>query len=389
MNQFDDIRPYHDSEVQPVLKKLISDPEFLDLIGVLRFSGWYTAFRFVFRPLLKWRLMSHMADINSITDFQLVVEKYLIKMIHTTTSEFTVEGLDKLDPTQNYLFMSNHRDITLDPAFTNYALYHALGSTLRIAIGDNLLSKPFASDLMRLNKSFIVRRSISKPRELLSALKKLSSYIWHSLKVDHEHIWIAHREGRAKDGMDKTDPAIIKMLTIAKPKDIVFADYITSLQIVPVSIAYEYDPCDIDKARELRLMTENQEYVKAKYEDLTAIGKGISGNKGCVHLSFGQPLKGEFNDVEDVARMLDQSIMNQYKLHATNVLAFNRIFGKEKWEEAKKLIFENNTDVAFPEIDSLAEKIFVERMNTVPLEEQKNVLSMYANPILHKLELIQ
>ena len=136
-----------------------------------------------------------------------------------------------------YLFISNHRDIAMDPAFVNWVLYQNGFKTLRIAIGDNLLTKPFASDLMRLNKCFIVNRSATSPREKLKAAKKLSAYMHHSLTQDKSNLWIAQREGRAKDSLDITNPAIISMLALNKPKQEAFGDYIASLNIVPVSIS--------------------------------------------------------------------------------------------------------------------------------------------------------
>ena len=163
MSDYDDIRPYHDDEVRQVLQRVIADDEFIDLAGQLRFSGWYTKFRWMMRPVVRRYFQHRSARIHSIQDLQGIVEQYMARMIEQTTSGFSVSGLDNVDLSQPHIFMSNHRDITLDPAFTNYALYHEGGATLRIAIGDNLLSKPYAADLMRLNKSFVVQRSISKP----------------------------------------------------------------------------------------------------------------------------------------------------------------------------------------------------------------------------------
>ncbi|NNC55548.1 MAG: cytochrome C oxidase Cbb3, partial [Pseudomonadales bacterium] len=251
MSNYDDIRPYNDDEASAVLRRVIADNEFIDLVGGLRFPLWYSRLRWLLRPLVRHHFRRKIRDLRSIEEVQLVVEQYVERMLEHTTTDFSVVGLNKHSLATPHLFISNHRDITLDPALTNYAIHHEGGDTLRIAIGDNLLSKPYASDLMRLNKSFIVRRKISKPRELLASLKILSRYIWHSLHVDNENVWIAQREGRAKNGMDRTEPAIIKMLAIARPKELGFADYINSLRIVPVSISYEFDPCDALKAHEL------------------------------------------------------------------------------------------------------------------------------------------
>ena len=173
------------------------------------------------------------------------------KMIDTTVSGLSVSGLDQLSPDQSYVFVSNHRDIAMDPALVNWVLHLNQHQTLRVAIGDNLLTKPYVSDLMRLNKSFIVNRSATAPREKLKAAKHLSSYIHHSITEDRQNIWIAQREGRAKDGLDRTNSAVIGMLGLSKAKPVPLADHIKTLNIVPVSISYEYDPCDEAKAKEL------------------------------------------------------------------------------------------------------------------------------------------
>src|SRR5690606_26049105 len=188
-------------------------------------------------------------------------------------------------------------------------------------IGDNLLTKPYASDLMRLNKSFLVNRSETAPKKLLVALKKLSAYIYYSIVVEKSNIWIAQREGRAKDGLDRTEPAIIKMITLAKPKEISFQDYIRSLNIVPVSISYEWDPCDIAKASELHAKRSQGSYEKGEHEDVQSIAKGISGFKGNVYVAFGDVLIEDYPDAEAVAAELDRQILRNYRLHATNYAA--------------------------------------------------------------------
>jgi len=386
MPEFDAIRPYNDEEMLPVFRRVIADNEFIDLIGYLKFQAVYKWLAWIFRPILRYMLARNIKKIATIQDFQLIVENYLGKMVKETTSGFNVFGLDQLNFSEPYLFMSNHRDITLDPALTNYALFHHGGTTLRIAIGDNLLSKPFASDLMRLNKSFIVQRSISKPRELLKALKTLSSYIWHSLKVDRENVWIAHREGRAKDGIDKTDAAIIKMLAIAKPKATPFCEYIKALKIVPVSISYELDPCDAMKAHELAMLSEKNEYIKAEHEDLESIGRGIQGEKGNVTLVFGEPLSGEYNDADEVAAALDRAIVSNYKLQQTNFIAYGILNGDEALRlaidqlDAKKTALEG-------EISPEKIAAFKARVAVLPNQEQQFMLHMYANPLINMLEM--
>jgi 1-acyl-sn-glycerol-3-phosphate acyltransferase len=386
MSEFDDIRPYNDDEMLPVFRRVIADNEFIDLIGRLKFPKFYNWAKYALRPLLRCMLARNIKKLATIFDFQRIVERYLGNMVKTTTSSFKVCGLEHLDFTGQYLFMSNHRDITLDPALTNYALFHHGGKTLRIAIGDNLLSKPFASDLMRLNKSFIVQRSITKPRELFRALNKLSRYIWHSLKVDGENVWIAHREGRAKDGIDKTEAAIIKMLTIAKPKTMAFGEYIRELKIVPVSISYELDPCDAMKAHELAMLSEQNEYIKTEHEDLESIGRGIQGDKGNVTLVFGKPLRGDYADAEAVATALDHEIIANYALQKTNLIAYALLNGDDALQSAKSQLDKQTKELA-DNITPDAIATFKARVNELPPQERNFILQMYANPMVNLLGL--
>jgi len=249
ISDFDDIRPYNDNEVRPVLDRLFRNDEFIGAITRLRFPRLASPLGFALRPLVRAVLRHQLVRVRDVHDFQMIVERYVTRMIASTTSSFTVSGLERLNRKQAYLFVSNHRDIALDPAFVNYSLHHDNHDTVRIAIGDNLLTKDYASDLMRLNKTFIVKRSVKGPRELLAALRKLSAYIRHSITVDNHSVWIAQREGRAKNGVDQTEPAILKMFALSAGKGVSVGAALVDLKIVPVSISYEYDPCDLMKAR--------------------------------------------------------------------------------------------------------------------------------------------
>lgn len=387
MTDFDDIRPYNDEEVLAALARIVNDDECLNLIAGIKFPNLFKAFPWLLRPLLRWNLSRRVKGIQSVYDFQLIVESYLSSMLAKTTSGLSISGLENINLNGAYLFVSNHRDITLDPALTNYALHTKGSKTARIAIGDNLLSKPFVTDLMRANKSFIVRRSLSGPRELLKSLKNLSAYIWHSLKVDNENIWIAHREGRAKDGLDKTEPAVIKMLAIARPKSVEFAEYIQQLNIVPVSVSYEYDPCDAMKARELRLIEESGSYTKVEHEDMESIGKGIVGDKGHVYLHFGEQLQGDYPNADAVAEALDKAIIKNYRIQATNILAYELLYGKDKLAEAFALanMFSDEERVCS---DSDRER-FHQRIADMADEDTLCALNIYANPIVNRLKILQ
>ncbi len=290
MQQFDGIRPYSDEETGPTIHRLVNDSGFLDMVG--RFKSPMLA-RFapaVLRIFIRRWLVRHFGHYNQVDDLQAGLSSYVGDLIENTTTRVTTSGLEHLDKTRAHLFISNHRDIVFDPMVVNYLLFNNGFHTTRIAIGDNLLANRVFAEMMRLNKSFIVRRNMTSPREMRDAYITLSAFINHSIETNHS-IWIAQREGRAKDGLDRTDPAIVKMFYMSRKKSgLSFAEATNTLNIVPVSIAYEYDPCDIDKARELETKARTGSYIKAEGEDTEQIMRGLTGFKGHVHVHFGAPI---------------------------------------------------------------------------------------------------
>jgi Acyltransferase len=380
MSEFDDIRPYYDHEVRPTLDRILADPELIQAVTHLTFPKTENWLGWLWRPLVGAKLKSELASVQNVHGFQQIVEKYMTKMINSRVKSVTFSGLDKLDKSKPYLFISNHRDIAMDPAFVNWVLFHNNSNTLRIAIGDNLLTKPFASDLMRLNKSFIVNRSAKAPREKLKAAKHLSAYIHHSIVNEHSSIWIAQREGRAKDGCDKTNSAVLGMLALNKPKTESLADYIHSLHIVPVSISYELDPCDAAKARELYLQKTQGSYQKEEHEDVRSIAMGISGQKGNIHLAFGQEMNADYQDNDDLVAELDQQILNNYVLHATNCFAYEMLFN-----QIPNVKYSDRQIAYDPAILVEEKAAFVERMHAIPEAHREIALAIYANPVKSKL----
>lgn len=378
-DQFKDIRPYHDHEAKAVINRIINHPELIDAISQFRFPKIHQPLGFILRPLIRRKLQQQFSRINNVRDFQMQIAGYVTRMIKTTTSGFTVTGLDQLPTDGACLFVANHRDIAMDPAFVNYALYQNNSSTVRIAIGDNLLQKPYVSDLMRLNKSFIVKRSAKGVREMMKSLTQLSAYINHSLLEEKHSIWIAQKEGRAKDGIDSTDPAIIKMFFMSRKKKKdgpAFSDVMNELRIVPVSISYEFDPCDEQKAKELHAVATEGSYNKAQFEDIRSIVAGISGFKGKVHVHFGNPLQGELNSADQVAEKIDQSIMDHYQLFDSNWLALEMLGGYEHISGK-------------PQISDNSRQNFKQRIESYSEEHRPYVLKMYANPILNSRGLLK
>jgi len=376
MDQFKDIRPYLDHEIRPVLDSLLNDREFILGVAGFYYPRLTRLMPFLVTLLAKLRLESQVKRVNSVASMQDVVATYMDKMIEDTTTGLTHSGLDKLDHSHTYLFMSNHRDITMDPAFVNYMLYHNGFETLQIAIGDNLLKKPFVSDLMRLNKSFIVRRSL-KGRELLKALDLLSRYI-HDC-IDNQHnVWIAQREGRAKDGVDKTDPALIKMLARGD-KELPLGESIASLHLVPIAISYEYDACDQLKAEELHKIETTGKFEKTDQTDIQSIVTGMMGFKGHVHVTFGEELKPGTNDPDEIAGRIDSQILANYRLYDSNYIALELLAesGEVTIPPSVKLAGGHN-------ISAIARKDFETRLSGLDKELHKHFLAMYANPVISR-----
>lgn len=374
-DRFSQIRPYHDDEVRPVLDRLLANRELVGAVTRLRFPHCVGPCGFVMRPLAALYLRHQLGAVDDVKSFQMVVEKYMTAMIEKSTTDFTVSGLEHLDASQPCLFIGNHRDIVLDPAFVNYALHSGGHETVRIAIGDNLLTRDYVADLMRLNKSFIVRRSAKAPRQMLAALQELSAYIAHSVLTERAPVWIAQREGRAKDGWDRTDPAIIKMIALAKPREQSLAAYIGKLNVVPVSISYEWDPCDADKARELHLRATQGSYEKAGHEDVASIAQSIMKPKGAVHVSLGQPLAGDFAHPEAVAAEIDRQVLSLYRVHDSNLAAYRRL--------------RHSLPAGFGDGSTLvaADAELDVRLAAVPPEYRPYLLTMYANPLFNRAEL--
>lgn len=359
---YQEIRPYNDSEIGPAITRLINDKEFIDAILNHRFANYSNWLQGALTPFVKVYLKFKWAKLRSVYDIQVEIEKYLTKVLKETTNGVTYSGLEALDKDTAYLFVSNHRDIAMDPALVNYGLHHNNHKTVRIAIGDNLLKKQCVTELMRLNKSFIVKRSAKAPRELMKALSLLSAYIKDSLDSGNS-VWIAQKEGRAKDGNDSTDQAILKMFHVNGRKNKVpFNDYIKSLRIVPVAISYENDPCDIAKAKELHAKESLGSYEKSEFEDINSIIQGILGHKGKIHVAFGNVINDEFNDPESLANEIDKQIHQLYNLYPINLLAA---------DEPNDLV---NEDV---------KKSFSEKLSLLTENEQAYLVNMYAKPVLN------
>ena len=367
---FAEIRPYSNLEAPAVMERLTQDAELAETVARWQFPRLHAVLPGLATFAGSIWLKVAANRLATVEDLQNLIAPNLSRMIKRT-SRFSVSGIDGLDLSPARVYLSNHRDIVMDPAYANYALHRAGATTLAIAIGDNLLSKPWVADLMRLNKSFVVKRNVSGPRALLAATKLLSQYIRDSVCSTRNPIWIAHREGRAKDGRDLTEPAVIKMLALSRARGEAPEAVLTELNIVPLVISYEVDPCDALKAAEL---AAGGEYVKAEFEDVSSIARGITGEKGCVHLHFGEPLPANLS-VEGVVAAVDQQMAEHYRLYQTNRWAW-------EWLHSERV----PDAIVFHE-GSMTEQSFRARLDSVPDEHRRWLLTMYANPVSRRLAL--
>ncbi|MNZ44729.1 Acyltransferase [compost metagenome] len=375
MGEFEAIRPYADAEVRPVLERLLTDDAFLSTLTRYRFPRLAGPFGWLLKPVIAHYLRREIQGVDSVATLQDKIEAYVDRSIERASDGISYSGLEHLQKGRPYLFLANHRDIVMDPAFVNYALYHAGMPTPRIAIGDNLLQKPFVSDLMRLNKSFIVHRSLTGRREKLAAYQTLSAYINHSIRVDGESIWIAQAEGRAKDGDDRTDSAILKMFHMSR-KDEAFADVLGELHVVPVSISYEYDPCDQAKARELYIRATTGSYSKAPGEDDASIALGITGYKGRVHIGFSPEIVAVDADAKLLAHSIDQAILGNYRLFPVHYLAY------AMWDQRDPQLQVPPAAERFDAAElARAEAEWQRRLAACPEEQRPYLIMQYANPV--------
>lgn len=383
----DDIRPFPDEEVNTVIQRLIGQRAFLHLVGRFRIGKAYTLAPPVFRLWIWLRLRAIFGGIHSVEALQECIAPFVDRGLRRTTRDIAWSGLENLDASRASLFLSSHRDIVLDPALVNYTLYQCSMSTTRIAIGDNLTDNPMVADLMRLNKSFIVRRNLSTAREMRDTFMALSHYIRDSLSQGHS-VWMAQREGRAKDSVDVSDPAIIKMLYMSYKRDGLSLDEaVRALRIVPVAVSYEFDPCDSEKARELEERYRTGSYEKRPSEDIESIVRGVSGQKGRVHVAFGSPLEPQgLERPEDVSQAVDRQILSLMRFYPVHYAAALKLV-----EHGVIDALPESLQRAMPEDTELrrAHRFLDERLDPQPPALHPWMLGIYANALLryHSLPL--
>ena len=374
MDPFKNIRPYTDAEVAGVLQSLVNNPSVLKALIGFQFPGILAKAPFV-KFIVKQKLISQIKTIHTIDDYQMIFKDLMEKVVKESIASFEVNGLEKLNKNENYLYISNHRDISLDAALLALHLHKSGFRTFNIAVGNNLMEESWASDLFRLNKSFIIQRSGGTKKEIYSGLSLASQFIYQSIFRDNTSVWIAQKQGRAKDGVDATDPAMLKMIHLTERKLQSEASYFNSLKVVSVSISYEYDPNDKLKAKELDLSQSNNEYVKEKDEDLKSIANGIIGMKGNVSINLSEPMKfAEADDYQTISNKITQSIISSYKLHQSNYAACNL------------LGIDFTQDSYCSEEIAEAEKELNQRVKSLEIGARSKLLEQYANPVIRKMQ---
>ena len=376
LKQFDAIRPFEPEELPEVFERLITDEQFRSVIGV------------VFPNIPFEAIAQKMRQCKTNLDFQVAFCYGFLKDLLSKASKGCDIDVSNVDITRRYTFVSNHRDIVLDSALLDVLLIDAgFKTTCEIAIGDNLLAAPWIKDLVRVNKSFIVERSAGV-REMLMSSKRMAEYMHYVIEKKNDNVWIAQREGRAKDSNDRTQPSILKMMAMGGTGSII--ERLMQLHIVPLAISYEYDPCDFLKAMEFQLKRDVEGWKKTKQDDVISMRTGIMGYKGRIHYhaapcidEFLKTLdpdmpKGELFDT--IAAYMDKQIHANYQLFPCNYIAADMLAGNDNlaanYTAEDKAAFEKYLESRLAMID-------IPNKDEAFLRER--ILTMYANPAKNKL----
>ena len=371
--EFEDIRPYYDDEIKLVATKLITDPVFMQLINYL----W---------PSMTFEdVKQKLAKVNSSQDFQLeFMHGAIRKVLELSATELSSSGFEHLDKTKSYLFVANHRDILLDAAILQVLLVEHGFQTSEISFGSNLKEKGFINEFVKLNRMFTVLRDGSS-KELYEISRILSAYVRHTLVDKKVSLWIAQRNGRTKDGCDITQNGLLKMLNISGKKT--FSENFQQLNIVPLTISYEYEPCDYLKTQETYLANLNTKYVKSPGEDLNSIITGIKQFKGKIHLTVGKPIEkkdlvaidvfeNDNDKIKAFAAMLDKLIYSNYKTNPVNFIAADILEKSykraDKYNSEEKQSFINYIEESLKKIKGEREQV------------KQLFLKIYATPVLNK-----
>lgn len=373
--EYDEIRPYVPEELPQVFEELIADPEFQAVMS------------YAFQGMPFEQIAGAMRASKTNLEFQKALVYPFVKgIIKKLSTEFTL-SYDNKEQLANALCISNHRDIIMDSAFLCILYVEAIGNTVEIAIGDNLLIRPWIKKLVRVNRSFIVQRSASI-REMLASSKRLSSYIHYTITERKQPIWLAQREGRAKDSNDRTQEGLIKMLSMYSNGDII--DALKELNLAPTAISYEYDPCDYLKAKEFQQKRDNPEWKKSPMDDLVNMKAGMFGFKGGIHYHVAACINEEIDAIDRslgknektaaVARIIDRHIHSNYKFWPINYYFYELMTGDARF--ADRYTTEDKA-----KLDAYLQGQ-IEKIDLPDRDDEfcrARILEMYANPVKNYL----
>lgn len=376
--EFSDIAPFNDKMFKEKMKELVAEPGFEHAVRYIMPDVDYPAF------------VDGLLKIETQSDFQRrVMGNFLEELAKKTTNGIEIDGIENCSPRRNYTFITNHRDIVLDASFLNLCFIRAGMPITQVAIGNNLLIFEWIADLVKLNRSFIVKRDVKRV-EALDAARQLSAYIHYTIATLHESVWIAQREGRAKDSNDMTQESLVKMLSPAGDGSV--KDNLLGVNLCPVSISYEFDPNDYLKAREFLLRRRDPEFKKTQRDDLFSMETGILRNKGRVMFRVGRCINDRLVDfpsddrlevIREACRLVDQTIHCGYEIYPCNYIAYDELSGKKdfasRYSAADVESFDRYINAQLDKVDvadvTAEERDFMRGM----------MLTMYANPLKNKL----
>ncbi|MBF6628457.1 MAG: 1-acyl-sn-glycerol-3-phosphate acyltransferase [Proteiniphilum sp.] len=379
-NSFDDIRPLRDDEVEATIEKITSDIYFRQtVVPYIETATWKN-------------LIQTMKRCKTVYDFQrTITSPILLKLFDVTQTKINSSNWNFTKGERSQLYISNHRDIVLDAAILNILMLLNKRETVEIAIGDNLLFIPWVADIVRLNKSFIVKRNLPI-KQLLEEINHLSAYISQTIIQRNQSIWIAQREGRAKDANDRTQISVLKMLSLYNKRNPLEA--LTNLNIVPISLSYEYDPCDYLKAKESQMKRDNPEHKKTFFDDVENMKTGIMGYKGRVHLQFGRPINDKLEKLDrdmdktsifsSVASIIDREIHLNYLFFTHNYIAYDLMTDSHTFMHKYSMVDRNNFEKY---ITKQVDKIEVADKDEAFL--RSTIILMYGNTLKNYLEALE
>tara|TARA_B100000768_G_C11284899_1_gene381750 strand:+ start:1032 stop:2225 length:1194 start_codon:yes stop_codon:yes gene_type:complete len=377
---FEDIRPFRDDEVEAAIQRILEEPLLYDIMA------------YIYPSLSRTDILEMTSEIKTVEQFQAEITGPCFKEVaQKTTSGLTFTNMNELEKDNAYLFLSNHRDIILDSALLNVSLLEKGYNTTQIAIGSNLLKNSIIRDLVRLNKNFIVNRDIN-PRDLLPASQRLSNYIRKTIEEDVISIWIAHKEGRSKDGDDRTANGLLKMLTLSGDESI--EKSLLKLNIRPMVVSYENDPCDVMKAAEIMSKRVNGSYDKHPLEDYKSMTVGLKGHKGKVNITVCPPITEKIHElkkidnkndkIKELAAHIDQEMHKHFKLWPTNFMAYDLLHGgrefSNEYNPVQRIVFRRYMTQAVLKLVVVRKKLKLPREGFQKMAREV-LLQMYAFPV--------